>query len=168
MRATECNHASLDSLNGYSPAHLRIGAQPDRRSARFSFFAHPSHHSSLKTRQHFLYLQNQKITERMLYANTNWILLLFFAVVARGAEVVVATRGEGECSANDESCVADDGVEPAEVVLTECQDTEKDCKYWASLGEVSLHELKNEHYTSAISLLTLLCGPFSAMLIQIT
>jgi len=71
----------------------------------------------------------------MLYANTNWILLLFFAVVARGAEVVVATRGEGECSANDESCVADDGVEPAEVVLTECQDTEKDCKYWASLGE---------------------------------
>jgi hypothetical protein len=104
----------------------------------------------------------------MLYANTNWILLLFFAVVARGAEVVVATRGEGECSANDESCVADDGVEPAEVVLTECQDTEKDCKYWASLGEVSLHELKNEHYTSAISLLTLLCGPFSAMLIQIT
>ncbi len=67
----------------------------------------------------------------------NWILFLVFAVIARGVEVV-ATRAEGECSANDESCVADDGVEPAEiVVLTECHDTEKDCAYWASLGEVS-------------------------------
>jgi len=52
-------------------------------------------------------------------------------VITVGLEVVVA---EGECSANDESCAADKGIEPAEV-LTECKDTEKECEYWAGLGE---------------------------------
>ena len=55
--------------------------------------------------------------------------MFLFATLARGVEVT-------ECSANDESCVAEDGIDPAEK-LTECEDTSTSCQYWASLGEVS-------------------------------
>jgi hypothetical protein len=67
-------------------------------------------------------------------ANASWLFLLIFAwcVVTRGVTVVATKEAEGECSANDESCVAD-----AEEVLSECQDTIEECTYWASLGEVS-------------------------------
>ena len=62
-------------------------------------------------------------------ANASWLFLLIFAwcVVTRGVTVVATKEAEGECSANDESCV----------VLSECQDTIEECTYWASLGEVS-------------------------------
>lgn len=70
-------------------------------------------------------------------ANASWPFLLIFAwcVVTRGVTVVATKEAEGECSANDESCVADGG--PAGEVLSECQDTIEECTYWASLGEVS-------------------------------
>ena len=50
---------------------------------------------------------------------------------------------EGECNANDESCAADKDIEPEdEEELTKCKDTEKECGYWASLGECD----KNPNY----------------------
>ena len=50
---------------------------------------------------------------------------------------------EGECNANDESCAADNGIEPEdEEELTKCKDTVKECGYWASLGECD----KNPNY----------------------
>ena len=52
---------------------------------------------------------------------------------------------EGECNANDESCAADNGIEPEDEEaeeLTECEDTDKECGYWASLGECD----KNPNY----------------------
>lgn len=74
----------------------------------------------------------------MRSANTRWrILYLVFVVVAAGLLAVAATNeAEGECSANDESCAADNDIEPAEE-LTQCKDTHDECKYWASVGEVS-------------------------------
>ena len=66
-------------------------------------------------------------------------------VITVGLEVVA----EGECSANDESCAADKGIEPAEV-LTECKDTEKECEYWAGLGEVSRYHLDWARFFSRI------------------
>jgi len=48
----------------------------------------------------------------------------------------VATKeAEGECSANDESCAADNGHIEVEEELTECKDTNEECEHWASLGE---------------------------------
>ena len=52
---------------------------------------------------------------------------------------------EGECSGKDESCAADNDIEPEDEEaeeLTNCEDTERECKYWASLGECD----KNPNY----------------------
>lgn len=75
----------------------------------------------------------------MRSANSRWriLTLAFVVVVVLGLLAVAATKeAEGECSANDESCATDIAIEPAEE-LTQCKDTNEECKHWASLGEVS-------------------------------
>jgi len=73
----------------------------------------------------------------MRSVNTRWrILSLVFVVVAGWLAVAATKEADGECSANDESCAADNIIEPAEE-LTKCKDTHEECEHWASLGEVS-------------------------------
>eukprot|EP00984_Skeletonema_dohrnii_P024281 scaffold13389_cov126-Skeletonema_dohrnii-CCMP3373.AAC.1 len=67
---------------------------------------------------------------------TRWLLFLAFVVFAGGLAVVATKEAEGECSANDESCAADNGRIELEEELTECKDTNEECEHWASLGEV--------------------------------
>ena len=78
----------------------------------------------------------------MMCANNLWRLLFLATVVAVTTTmtgVVTVASKDGECSANDASCVAANDAEPAvEEALTECKDAEKECAYWASLGEVSV------------------------------
>ena len=75
-------------------------------------------------------------------ANNLWRLLFLATVVAVTTTmtgVVAVASKDGECSANEASCVAANDAEPAvEEALTECKDAEKECAYWASLGEVSV------------------------------
>mmetsp|Transcript_15600 Transcript_15600/g.26594 ORF Transcript_15600/g.26594 Transcript_15600/m.26594 type:complete len:471 (+) Transcript_15600:99-1511(+) len=66
---------------------------------------------------------------------TRWLLFLAFVVFAGGLAVVATKEAEGECSANDESCAADNGHIEVEEELTECKDTNEECEHWASLGE---------------------------------
>jgi len=71
----------------------------------------------------------------MRSVNTRWrILSLVFVVVAGWLAVAATKEADGECSANDESCAADNIIEPAEE-LTKCKDTHEECEHWASLGE---------------------------------